>query len=45
MKTTARDTPPPIQKILIEGYRKITPQQKLKQVSELTLIVQQLAPL
>lgn len=37
------DTPPHIQKILIEGYRRMTPQQKLRQVGELTKAVQQLA--
>ena len=40
---TQADTPPHIQKILIEGYRKMSPQQKLKRASELTLAVQQLA--
>jgi hypothetical protein len=43
MLTPANDTPPQIQKILIEGYRKMSPQQKLKRVAELTLAVQQLA--
>ena len=37
------DTPPHIQKILIDGYRRMTPQQKLRQVGELTKAVQQLA--
>jgi len=41
--TQAHDTPPHIHKMLIEGYRNMSPQQKLKQVSELTLAVQQLA--
>ena len=43
MHTQAHDTPPHIQKMLISGYRKMSPQQKLKRVSELTLAVQQLA--
>jgi hypothetical protein len=43
MLTQVYDTPPHIQKILIAGYRKMSPQQKLKRVSELTLAVQQLA--
>jgi len=43
MQTQAHDTAPHIQQMLIEGYRKMSPQQKLKQVSELTLAVQQLA--
>ena len=37
------DTPPPIQKILIDGYRKMSPRQKLKRVDELTKSVQELA--
>ncbi len=37
------DTPLSIQKILIAGYRKMTPQQKLQRVNELTKAVQQLA--
>lgn len=37
------DTPPSIQKIIIEGYRKMSPQQKLKRVDELTKSVQELA--
>jgi hypothetical protein len=37
------DTHPDIQKILIEGYRKMSPQQKLRRVNELTIAVQQLA--
>jgi hypothetical protein len=47
MKGTAipqlSDTPPHIWEILIEGYRRMPPQQKLKRVSELTKAVQQLA--
>lgn len=37
------DTPPYIQEILIAGYRCMSPQKKLKRVSELTKAVQQLA--
>jgi len=37
------DTSPHIQKILIAGYRRMSPSQKLKRVSELTQAVQQLA--
>ncbi|MCZ6676069.1 MAG: hypothetical protein O7E52_02340 [Candidatus Poribacteria bacterium] len=43
MKTQINDTPPEIQRILIEGYRRMTPQQKMRQVNELTKSVQQLA--
>jgi len=43
MLTYPHDTPPHIQKILIAGYRNMSPQQKLKRVSELTRAVQQLA--
>ncbi len=39
----ASDTPLEIQKILIEGYRRMSPQQKMKRASELTLAIQQLA--
>lgn len=38
-----QDTPPHIQKILIAGYRRMSPQQKLNSVNELTKSVQQLA--
>jgi hypothetical protein len=37
------DTPPHIQKILIAGYRRMSPNQKLKRVNELTKAVQQLS--
>jgi len=37
------DTPPKIQELLIAGYRSMTAQEKLRQVSELTKTVQQLA--
>jgi hypothetical protein len=42
-KSQTCDTPPDIQKILIAGYRLMSPQQKLKRVDELTKGVQQLA--
>jgi hypothetical protein len=41
--TPISDTPPHIQEILIAGYRRMSPQKKLKRVSELTKAVQQLA--
>jgi N-glycosylase/DNA lyase len=37
------DSPSDIENILIEGYRKMTPQQKMQRVSELNKAVQQLA--
>lgn len=37
------DTDDKIQQILIEGYRKMTPQQKLRRVSELNKSIQQIA--
>lgn len=43
MTPTITDTPPQIHKMIIEGYRKMTPQQKLQQVCELNQAVQQLA--
>jgi len=43
MINQANDIPPQIQKMLIAGYRSMSPRQKLNQVSELTKAVQQLA--
>jgi hypothetical protein len=43
MHTQSHDTPSHIQKMLIAGYRKMSAQQKLKRVDELTIAVQQLA--
>ncbi len=43
MEYKISDTPPEIQKILIDGYRKMTPRQKMRRVSELSKAVQQLA--
>ena len=37
------DTSPELEKILIAGYRQMTPQQKLKRVTELTQAIQKLA--
>ncbi len=38
-----QDTPPHIQKLIIEGYRRMSPQEKFKRVNELTKAIQQLA--
>lgn len=38
-----QDTHPHIQKLIIEGYRQMSPQQKFKRISELTKAIQQLA--
>lgn len=43
MKVQINDTSPEIQRILIEGYRRMTPQQKMQQISELTKAIQRLA--
>jgi len=43
MKSKTNDTPAHIQRMLIAGYRNMTPQQKLQRVIELTQAVQQLA--
>ena len=43
MKNKTNDTPAHIQRMLIAGYRNMTPQQKLRRVSELTQTVQQFA--
>ena len=37
------DTDPKIQEVLIKGYRKMSPQQKMLRVNELTKAIQQLA--
>ncbi len=37
------DTDPKIRKIIIDGYRKMTPQQKLQRVNELNKSIQQIA--
>ena len=43
MKPLAMDTPPEVEQILIEGYRKMPAWKKLQQVGELNDLVQQLA--
>lgn len=43
MKKQNPDTPSEIQKILIDGYRRMTPQQKFKTVNELNKSILQLA--
>ena len=37
------DTPPEIEAILIEGYRRMSPAEKLERVRQLTMAVQELA--
>lgn len=43
MNPTKNDTSPEIQKILIDGYSKMTPAEKIKRMTELSKAVQQLA--
>ena len=43
MKTQSADTPPEIEEILLEGYRRMTPLEKLLQVFELNRMAQQMA--
>ena len=43
MKAKIQDTSPQIQQVIIEGYRRMSPQEKLRRVDELTKAVQQLA--
>lgn len=43
MKKQIQDTHPKIEKMIIEGYRKMTPRQKLQKVSELNKSIQQIA--
>ena len=43
MKTQSDDTPPEIEERLLEGYRRMTPWEKLRQVFELNRMAQQMA--
>lgn len=43
MKTLSPDTSPEVERVMIEGYRKMPAWKKHEQVWELTLLVQQLA--
>jgi hypothetical protein len=43
MKALSPDTPPEVEKIMIEGYRKMPMWKKLQQVRELSQLVYQLA--
>ena len=39
----ALDTPPEVERILIDGYRRMTPQEKLRRVLELNEMAEQMA--
>jgi len=43
MVASMSDTHPAVHKLMIDGYRNMTPQQKLRCVGEMTKAVQQLA--
>jgi len=43
MKTQSPDTPPEIEEILLEGYRRMAPLEKLQQVFELNHMAQTMA--
>lgn len=43
VRTLADDTPPEIEAILIEGYRRMSPREKLARVTELNRAAQQMA--
>ena len=43
MRTLSPDTPPEVEEILLEGYRRMTPQQKLARVMDLNRAVQEMA--
>ena len=43
MKTLSSDTSPEVERIMIEGYRKMSAWKKLKQVGEISQLVRQLA--
>jgi hypothetical protein len=45
MKTLSSDTPPEIEEILLERYRRMTPFERLMQVFELNQMAQQMAAL
>lgn len=43
MRTQSADTPQEIEEILLEGYRRMTPWEKLRRVFELNRMAQQMA--
>lgn len=43
MKPLALDTPPEVERFLIEGYRRMTPWEKLRRVLELNELVEEMA--
>ncbi|MEM7532499.1 MAG: hypothetical protein AAF639_10000 [Chloroflexota bacterium] len=43
MREQINDTDPHIRKLMIEGYRRMSPQEKIKRVNELTKTIQMLA--
>ena len=43
MRTDLTDTPEKIQDVLIEGYRKMSPEAKMRLVDNLTVAIQRLA--
>lgn len=45
MRTQSTDTPPEIEEVLLEGYRRMPPVEKLRQVFDLNRTAQQMAAL
>ena len=43
MRPMALDTPPEVERILIEGYRRMTPAEKLRRVAELGELAERMA--
>jgi hypothetical protein len=43
LRSRLSDTPPPVERILIEGYRQMSPTQKLERVAALNRALDQLA--
>ena len=43
MRPQSADTPPEIEDLVLEGYRRMTPWEKLRQVFELNRMAQQMA--
>lgn len=43
MRPQSADTPPEVEELVLEGYRRLTPWEKLRQVFELNRMAQQMA--
>lgn len=43
MQPLARDTPPEVEELILEGYRRMTPQEKIRRIVELNRAVEEMA--